>query len=61
MENIKQLIGKRVETIKTSLTANRDALSRLREEVSKTTKYIKGLEDELAEYKQVWELIENNE
>ena len=60
MENIKKLIAERVEVVKTSLNANREALSRIKADVFKTHKYIRELEAELAEYKQVWELIENN-
>ncbi len=60
MENIKNLIAKRVEVVKTLLAASQDALRRMLEDVAKKDVYIQNLMAELAEYKLVWELIENN-
>ncbi len=61
MENIKGLIVKRVKKVKGYLESNRMSLPRLEEEVSKCKGDIKWLEEELAEYKVVWELIEKEE
>ena len=61
MENIKKLIAKRVDEVKTLLAASRDALRWMLEDVAKKDVYILDLMAELAEYKKVWELIENNE
>ncbi|KKM01498.1 hypothetical protein LCGC14_1793740 [marine sediment metagenome] len=61
MENIKNLISKRVEVVKTLLAASQDALRRMLEDVAKKDVYIQNLMAELAEYKLVWELIEKNE
>ena len=61
MENVKGLIVDRVEKVKGYLESNRMMLPRFEEEVSKCKGDIKRLEEELAEYKEVWELIEKNE
>ncbi len=61
MKNIERLIVDRVEKVKGYLESNRMSLPRLEEEVSKCKGDIKRLEEELAEYKKVWELIEKEE
>ncbi|KKN60474.1 hypothetical protein LCGC14_0531200 [marine sediment metagenome] len=60
MECVKELIAKRVDVVKTSLKANQEALRRMLEDVAKKDVYIQNLMAELAEYKKVWELIEDN-
>ena len=61
MENVKQLIVKEVERIKKVLEGQRLFLTAAEADLTGYHKRIKAYEDELAEYKKVWELIEKEE